>query len=138
MLKSDVIENKISAIREYLDILERYKQYSVEEITNNVDIRGAVERYLHLATQATIDLAEAFISAKNFRKPTTLSESFYILKDKDVINEELYRKLINMAGFRNVIVHDYRKIDYNLVHNILHKNLEDILEFSQIIQKLYG
>ncbi len=68
-----VIENKISAIRKYLKILERYKKYSRDEIEGNVDIRGAVERYLYLATQAVIDLADAVIAYKNFRKPTTMS-----------------------------------------------------------------
>ena len=60
-----VIENKISSIQKYLKILERYKNYSREELENNIDIRGAVERYLYLVSQATIDLAEAVIAYKN-------------------------------------------------------------------------
>lgn len=71
MTNLSVIENKISAARKYLKILEGYKKYPKEGIKNNLDIRGAVERYLYLAVQATIDLAEAVIAYKKFRKPTT-------------------------------------------------------------------
>jgi len=74
-----VIENKISAAKKYLKILERYKKYSREELESNTDIRGASERYLYLASQAAIDLAEAVIAYKGFRKPTTMTETFHIL-----------------------------------------------------------
>lgn len=73
-----VIENKKSAIRKYLKILQRYRKRSKKEIEGDIDIKGAVERYLYLAVQSTIDLAEAIIAYKSFRKPTTMSEAFYI------------------------------------------------------------
>lgn len=57
MASLNVIENKISSTRKYLSILERYEKYSKEEIENNIDIRGAVERYIYLVVQSTIDLA---------------------------------------------------------------------------------
>ena len=42
-------ENKISTVMRYLKILGRYKGYRKEYIENDIDIRGAVERYLYLA-----------------------------------------------------------------------------------------
>ena len=84
MTNLSVIENKISSIKKYLKITERYKKHSREEIENNIDIKGAVERYLYLAAQATIDLAEAVIAYKNFRKPTTMSEAFHILEENKI------------------------------------------------------
>jgi len=131
-----VIENKISAIKKYLKILERYKKYSREEIEEDVDIRGAVERYLYLASQATIDLAEAVLAYKKLRKPTTMSDTFYILNEENIINKELTEKMVGMTGFRNVIAHDYGKVNYDLVYNILQKDREDIEKFVEIISKL--
>ncbi len=49
MTNIHVLENKISAIRGFLNILERYKKYSRDQIQQDVDIRGALERYLYLA-----------------------------------------------------------------------------------------
>jgi len=131
-----VIENKISDARKYLKILERYKKYSQEEIVNNIDIKGALERYLYLAAQSVIDLADAIISYKKLRKPTTLSESFYILNEERIIDAELTEKMIKMTGFRNIIAHDYSKLDYCIVYKTLHNNLKDIEKFLELTEKI--
>lgn len=131
-----VIENKISEARKYLKILERYKKYSKEEIVNDIDIKGALERYLYLAAQSVIDLADAIIAYKKFRKPTTLSESFYILNEENIISGELTEKMVKMTGFRNTIAHDYGKLNYDIVYNTLHNNLKDIEEFLEIANKI--
>lgn len=138
MTNFSIIENKISAAKRYLKILERYKKYSQEELIKNIDLRGAVERYLYLATQATIDLAEAVISFKNLRKPTASSECFYILEEEEIIKRELAEKLVKMVGFRNIIVHDYQKIDYDIMYDILINRLKDIEQFLKLIEKTFS
>ncbi len=136
MTNLSVIENKISSIEKYLKILERYKKYPKEKIKENVDIRGATERYLYLVVQATIDLAEAIVSLKNLRKPTIMSENFSILEEENIINKELTEKLMKMVGFRNIIAHDYEEIDYGIVYDILKNRLKDIKEFLEIAKKI--
>ena len=131
MTNKSVIENRISLTKKYLGILERYKKYSQAEIEKDVDIRGAVERYLYLAVQSAIDLAEAVISYKNFRKPSTMAESFRILTEEEVISDDLSDKLARMTGFRNIIAHDYGDIDYAIVYDILQKGLDDIEAFLE-------
>jgi len=128
-----VIENKISSILKYLKILQRYKKFSKKEIEDNLDIKGAVERYLYLAIQSTIDLAEAIISYRNFRKPTTMTEAFYILNEEELISEELTKKLVKMVGFRNIIAHDYEKIDYDIVLDVLKNKMKDAEAFIKEI-----
>lgn len=128
-----VIENKISEARKYLKILERYKKYSQKEIVDDIDIKGALERYLYLAAQSVIDLADAIIAYKKFRKPTTLSESFYILNEENIISGELTEKMVKMTGFRNTIAHDYGKLNYDIVYNALHGNLKEIEEFLEVV-----
>lgn len=132
-----VIENKISDAKKYLKILERYKKYSKDEILNDIDIKGALERYLYLAAQSVIDLAETIISYKKFRKPTTLSDSFYILNEENIIMVNLMEKMIKMTGFRNTITHDYNKLNYDIVYNTLHNNLKDIQEFLDVAENIY-
>lgn len=136
MTNLSVIENKISSVKKYLGIIERYKKYSRKEIEDNIDIKGAIERYLYLAAQATIDLAEAVISYKNFRKPSTMAESFHILEENEVISKDLAQKMIGMTGFRNAIAHDYDKINYDLVYKIIHQDIEDLIIFTDIVSKI--
>lgn len=131
-----VIENKISSIEKYLITLSTYKKYSREEIEKDLTIRGAVERYLYLVTQAAIDLAEAIIAFKKLRKPKDYAESFEILKEQDIISAELNNKMKNLTGFRNVITHEYEEISYDIVYDVLQNKLRDIKEFTIEVEKL--
>lgn len=130
-----IIENKISAIRKYLKILKGYQKYQKSQIEKDVDIKGMVERYLYLACQATIDLAEAVMAFKQFRKPTALSENFHILNEEKIISKALTEKMVGMVGFRNIVAHDYAKINYDIVYDVLHNRLVDIENFITEIKK---
>lgn len=93
-----VIENKISPVQKYLKILLGYKKYSRKEIEEDLNTKEALGRYLYLVSQATIDLAEAVVAFKNFRKPTTLGETFHILNEENIISNELAEKMIKVVG----------------------------------------
>ena len=127
------IENRVSIVKKYLKILERYKQYSQREIEGDLEKRGAVERYLYLAAQSTVDLAESVISFKKYRKPTSLSDTFYILNEEELISSELTKSLVAMTGFRNILSHEYENLSYEIVCDVLKNNLQDIEEFLDII-----
>lgn len=131
-----VIENKISSIRKYLVILEGFKKYSEAELFHDTTVTGAFERYLYLATQATIELGESYIAYKDFRKPTTMRETFAILEENGIIDDVLEKKLSNMAGFRNALAHDYEELDTAMLYDALHNRLGDIEEFISVIEKI--
>lgn len=129
MTTKTVIENKIAAAKKYLKILERYKGRPPRDIERDIDLRGAVERYLYLAVQAAIDLADAVISFKGFRKPETMGESFFILFEENVISQNLAARLTKMVGFRNILAHDYSKLDYDIVGDVMRVGRQDIEKF---------
>lgn len=43
-----------------------------------------------------------------------------------------------MAGFRNIIAHDYEKIDYEIVYKVLHDGREDIEGFLKRVERKLG
>lgn len=130
-----VIETKISHIQKYLQLLERYKKFSQKDLEQNPDLRGAVERYLYLATQATLDLGEAAIAFSEFRRPGTYTEVFYILDETEFISKDLSERLVNMTKFRNIIAHDYEKLDFGIVYDALQNRLGDIEEFIKAVKE---
>jgi uncharacterized protein YutE (UPF0331/DUF86 family) len=135
MTNLSIIENRVSATEKYLRILEGYKKFSKEEIEKDINIRGATERYLYLVVQSTIDLADAVISYRNFRKPTTNREAFFILNEEEAISSDLTERLSDMAGFRNIIAHDYEDINYDIIYDILQNKLSNIQEFLKVIKE---
>jgi uncharacterized protein YutE (UPF0331/DUF86 family) len=135
MTNLSVAENKISSVKKYLSMLESYRNYSVEEIKGDPTLRGAIERYLYLACQAVIDLAEVIISVSQFRKPTTMSESFVILEEENIIDAELKAKMAKLVGFRNVLAHEYEELNYEILYDVLRNRLQDITEFVETSEK---
>jgi len=136
MTDLSVLENKLSSIKKYLSILDNFKGYSKDNLENDLILRGAVERYLYLVSQSAIDLAEAVISYKKLRKPTTMSESFHILGEEKLITGKLVRKMARLVGFRYIMAHDYEKVNYDIVYDILHLGLKDIEEFLDSVERL--
>lgn len=129
MSNIDIINNKISSIKKYIALLATFKSYSEDKIRNDAIISGAIERYAYLAVQAAIDLAEAIISYKSFRKPTTMAESFVILKENDFIAHDLCDNMIKMVGFRNILAHDYEDLDFKILYSVLQEKVSDIEKF---------
>jgi len=56
------------------------------------------------------------------------------LREKDILNESLTGELVKMTGFRNILVHDYEDLDYEVVLNVLKNKTDQIREFVDIIK----
>ena len=96
-------------------------------------IRRAVERTLHLAVEACLDIGQHIIVQEGFRRPEDNKDVFVVLSEEDLVPVELVPSLVNMAKFRNLIVHDYARIDNAVVFGILKRRLGDLNAFAQAI-----
>ena len=137
-LKQDNIDKiylRIEALRQYVAVLEDLKNISYEDLKSDAVKRGAVERYLQLAIEACIDIAELIISDQRLVSPTTYKEAIYVLGKEKILDEEFAKKFSEAAGFRNILIHDYVKIDYKRLHSYLQNNLSD---FHRFIKEILG
>lgn len=135
MTSISIIENKISQIKKYQKIIKRLSKFSKKEIENNELVRGSVERYLHLICQSSIDLANIVISYRRERKPIDQRDYFMVLVEEKIINNTMADIMIKLVGFRNVLVHEYTKVDYNIVYDVLNNGVKDIDKFVKIIER---
>lgn len=60
-------------------------------------------------------------------------EAFIILGEIGVLPMEFTRKMTPLAGFRNILVHEYLGVDWDHVLKHLH-HLQDLYEFSEYIR----
>ena len=132
MVKREVVLTRISKLNQYIKFLYRIKEYSKSEYLNDPMIYGSTERFLHLAIECVIDIANHIIADMRYRKPDSNREIFEILFENKIINSNLKINLCNMAGFRNILVHDYIKLDREIVFDIIKNNLKDIEDFRDI------
>lgn len=134
MTNIEILKNKLSEIQKYLNIIKSYQEKSKEDLINDQTLRGAVERYLYLLCQTTIDFSEALISHLNFRQPSTYGEVFEILKEEKIISDEITLKMKKMTGFRNILTHAYGEINLDILIEVLHKDSKDFLLFIQEVE----
>ncbi len=121
-----VIENRSSLAKKYLTILRTYSKLTKKQILHDITFRGAIERYLYLAIQSSIDLAEAYISFKKYRKPQNMRDAFQILHEHRKISRPLLDTLLKMTGFRNIIAHNYDTIDEEILYDVFKHHAKDI------------
>ncbi|MGH2581813.1 MAG: type VII toxin-antitoxin system HepT family RNase toxin [Anaerolineales bacterium] len=138
MTSRTAIENRLNLVKKYLRTLRRYPPSEKKSILADEDKRGALERYLYLVAQATIDLAEAVIAYKKMRKPTTMRDAFTVLAEEGLIKKDLEARLEGMVGFRNVLTNEYVDIDYDVAFDVLASGTEDIKEFAVIMAAEFG
>lgn len=124
---------RLNKLTEYISFLDGIKKYTEIEYIKDPFIYGSSERFLHLAIECAIDIGNHIISDMRYRKPETNRDIFEILYENEVISLELKENLSNMASFRNILVHDYIKLDRSLVYNIIVENLDDLRSFMKEI-----
>jgi uncharacterized protein YutE (UPF0331/DUF86 family) len=94
--------------------------------------QDAVILNLQRACEQVIDLANHLIRIKELTVPKSSRDSFKVLCDAGIIPEVLSQKLERMVGFRNIAVHEYQKIDLDIVTSIIANNLTEVHQFVKI------
>ena len=123
------IHDRIENLRKYLVILEGLQNITLREVEDDPIRRGALERYLQLSIEACIDIGEMIISDQRLPTPQTSAEALEILGKEGILDKEFAGKFAKTAGFRNILIHDYLKLDYEVVLKNLRNNLSDFHRF---------
>jgi uncharacterized protein YutE (UPF0331/DUF86 family) len=138
MVERDVIIRIFTNLDEYLRDLEELKKSStLQDFVTNKITRRYAERTLQLAVEACLDLAQHIISYQGFREPLDNKDCFQVLYEEGITSQSLADRLKKMTQFRNVVVHDYIKIDPEIVFAIIQKDLGDITAFIKAIKEKY-
>src|SRR3990167_3632700 len=132
------IYSKIESLKSYILILGTIKNITLDEIEKDAIKRGAIERYLQLAIESCIDIAELIISDQRLPAPLTSKETIEILVKAKIIDEEFSKRFSKAASFRNILIHDYLKIDYKeFLQNFFYKTIKVFQVFLEISKQLF-
>lgn len=127
------IFEKIQQLDEYLSNLSQLKKEikSQKEFLKDFHLYGLTERYLQLSCQVIIDTFNLVIIEEGIEKPEDNRETISLLLNKKIISENLSSRLNGIVGFRNILVHEYGKIDRKRVYQNLMERLEDFKLFKK-------
>ena len=129
----DVILNKYSIIDRCLKRVE--EEYRGNEHTLSTDFtrQDSIILNIQRACQAAQDLANRVIRIRQLGIPQNARESFSLLADAQLLSPELANTLNKMVGFRNIAVHEYQKLNIDILRAVIDKHLPDLLQFAKLM-----
>jgi uncharacterized protein YutE (UPF0331/DUF86 family) len=136
VLDYEAIVARLDKLDEYGKILKELRKMSRSEFVADYHVYGLAERYLQLSIECLLDIGRLIITGLGLRKPDRHQEVIEILWEADIISADLASRLQGIAGFRNILVHDYLKLNRNLVYDNLQKGVVDLEDFSREIAEL--
>lgn len=123
----------MALLNEYASDLRELQGVDFTTYAGNKLIRRAVERTLHLAVEACLDIGQHIIAQRGFRRPADNQDVFAVLAEEGILPAGLLPKLTAMARFRNLIVHDYARVDDRVVFGVLTRQLTDFDDYARAI-----
>lgn len=133
MVDKPLIQRKLEKIETYLKQIRLKKDPGIDLFRKDRDLQSIILFNLIQAIQACMDIGAHIISDKGWEAPETQAGIFERLAENKTITTSLGKKMIQMAGFRNRIVHEYEKIDFEIVHKVWKKHIRDMEQFCRVI-----
>ncbi|MDP3764690.1 MAG: DUF86 domain-containing protein [bacterium] len=138
MFKKDLVQRKISLIQDDLSNLAQLSSFSIEEIAGDFLKQATVERLLERIISRAIDINEhliAELATANTVPPKDYRETFFRLSDLNIYPKEFAKEIAKSIGTRNLLVHEYDKIDYEKVYASIGDCLKDYHQYVDYIIK---
>lgn len=132
----DQIQSKLLFLRERIGELERFR--AMPKAVYDADSRNrlSVERLLHIAIEAALDAARLVTIEEQLKRHDDPDRSvFEALVDAAIIAPDLAERLRQAHGFRNILVHEYTKVNPALVYEHVQNDLGDLEEFARVIAR---
>ena len=131
----DVLLNKASSIERCLQRINEEYLVHKDELESNFTRQDAIILNLQRACESSIDAAMHLVRVNRLGVPQQSRDAFSMLSDANMLDSKLASDMQAMVGFRNVAVHDYRKLNIDILRAILENHLDDFRDFANLILK---
>jgi uncharacterized protein YutE (UPF0331/DUF86 family) len=124
----EVLVRKLDRLRTYLGDLKPHAGKSSDEILEDP---YEIERLLELLVQVSVDIVTHELAERGI-VPDTYRKAFVHAGEEELLPEDLAASLAEAAGLRNILVHLYEEIDYEIVAASVTRAVEDFSRFLEV------
>lgn len=129
----DLVETKLESLRRCIERIAGKTPSSVDQLVRDPDVQDIIALNLQRAVQLSVDVAAHMIAETDATPPSTMAENFGILQKLQIIDPVLAERLTKAVGFRNIAVHSYQAINWNVVYQICKHHLDDFRQFTKAV-----
>ena len=127
------VREKLAELTGYLSDLKAQQELSWEEFQGNTMLRRGIERTLQMAIECLLDIGNLIIAANKWRAPENNRAVFQVLAEQGIVPAEVLQRYEKMAGFRNILVHEYTRVEPTIVYGVLKQGPVDMELFREYI-----
>lgn len=136
MVDRDLVKRRLLSLEQYLRELHEVVAVGRAVYLSDWKAQRVAERTLQLAIEVCLDLAEHVIADHRLPVPDSAAGAFETLREARLVEAPLAGALVRMARFRNLLVHDYVRLDAEKVFDIATKDVADIERFGDVVKRL--
>lgn len=129
----EVVEQKLESLRRCLRRIETKCPTDATTLVADIDLQDIISLNLSHAVQISVDIGAHLIAGMEVPPPDTMGQTFDLLAQEGMLNNELASSLKKAVGFRNIAVHNYENINWNIVHSLVKYHLADFSEFAKVV-----
>lgn len=133
-LRVDALEVRLLRLESVISELVRLGQADPERFRQEASSMWSVERGLQLGAEILLDIGNHILVAEYGVSSSEYRDIFKRLAERQVISLSLADRLGGLAGFRNILVHDYLDLDRERVLENLRRAPKDFSEFAREIR----
>lgn len=138
MVDRDLVLIKSSSVKRHLSRVIEKSNTDLKTFLKDIDRQESILFNLQMAVQNCIDIAAHIIGEEGFGVPGSTNEMFYLLGENGYLDSELTEKMVKAVGFRNLIVHEYGRIELKQVFDVAKQDIKDLNEYLAAIFKRLG
>ena len=130
----DVVTAKLESLRHCVERVRTRTPASAEELSSCYDAQDIICLNLERAVRACVDIAAHIVSDTECTLPDSMAGTFDALERQGVLSRDLTERMRRAVGFRNISVHAYQTLDWEIVYSIATERLGDFVEYGLAIE----
>jgi uncharacterized protein YutE (UPF0331/DUF86 family) len=127
-----ILNKKISIERCIAQVEKYYALQNAQPFESDYLKQDAISMNLQRACELAIDIANHLIKIKKLGLPLESKDSFALLEKAGLIEIERMKSLQAMVSFRNILVHEYKKVDIRIMVDVIEHHVRGLLDFANI------
>lgn len=131
LYEHESVDNKLFRLKEISKTLDEIRPVAREEFLKDATLNSAAMFNLLVGITIILDVGQHLLTQFAQRTAREYQEVVKFLGEEKIISVSLASENKKMASFRNMLVHEYDKIDLAQVHDYLQKAPDIFREFAK-------
>ena len=128
----------VSELRASVGRLRELSKLSLKTFLNDPDKIGSAKYHFIVAIESSIDMCNHVIARNGYRVPEDYADTFRVMNEAGAFDADFSDNLVNMAKFRNRLVHLYWQVDNDQVYEIIQTRIDDFKKFLDLLSQFLG